>query len=267
MEARRRRIGARACAALLLLVAACTAAALAARDEPQAEVCAPPFAPLPSGSCVALPHDASADTQVIVFLHGMAPTRDAIVRASVPFAEAANAAGMALIVPFGARGYCPWSADAREWLCWPNSPGLRSARHTVVQRLEEDVRAVGRMLSARAPVVPVLVGFSNGAFAAARLTAENALPVRAVGIAHGGVSMPAHFGADAQVPVLLLAARGDRWHYPTMQELRDELLADGWSPTWSERDGAHELTGDDVRAIVDFLGALAPGDRVDAALP
>ena len=53
--------------------------------------------------------------------------------------------------------------------------------------------------------------------------------------------------------MLLVTANGDAAHFPRMKLLAQMLGEDRWASTFTVREGVHEMTVDDMKAIVEFF--------------
>lgn len=215
--------------------------------------CPEPLVPFEGESCLALPHDAHAETPVIVYLHGMTSTPEMARMSGGILANAAVGRGFAVLALLGERGNCTWKPEVMEHLCWPTDLDQHEAVERMLAKLDSDLRAIQLRLGRASPIRPILVGYSNGGFMAMRLVARVSAPFSTLVVVHAGAPKDYVFPSDLPLPIFLRAARDDRWHFPTMEALRETLQAKGWSPEWAARDGEHRFTESDAAAIVEFL--------------
>jgi len=214
--------------------------------------CPEPLESLESGSCLAMPEDATAETPVIVYLHGMTSSPEMARISAGILGQASVANGIAMLAPLGAKGNCRWKPEVVEYWCWPGDVDQGEGVDRFLDVLDTDLRLVQRRLGQAHPIRPVLVGYSNGGFMAMRLVSRSAAPYSSLVIVHAGEPRAYSYPASP-LPTLLRTATGDAWHFPTMEKLRDALAARDWPITWSVREGEHRFTESDAEAIVDFL--------------
>ncbi len=191
---------------------------------------------------------------MIVFLHGMAPSPARILQHTAPLAREAAARGVAVLAPLGTTGLCDWSEEVKHFLCWPTRAEHDAALATTAERLRRDLHETARLLGRPESLPAVLVGFSNGGFAATHLAIVGDLDLRGLAVLHAGSRLPTP--RERAVPTLLRAATGDEWHHPTMVALRDKMAEAGWDAVWQEREGPHALTETDVDALLAFVASL-----------
>lgn len=217
--------------------------------------CPAPQVRLASGSCLLLPAETNPDLPVAIYLHGMTTRPDTVLAEGRRLADA-SAGAFAVLVPLGRRGVCSWSDEARRHYCWPTRPESQPAVDALAAQFRADLAEAAERLGSGAARAPVLVGFSNGAFAASALAASTDLDLAGLVVLHGGASYT--IGAPRAVPTLLRAATGDTWHHPTMRELRASLIAAGWRAAWQERDGEHAFLESDAAAVARFVAGSRP---------
>lgn len=230
--------------------------ATTAREGPAASragPCPEPLEWLESGSCLAIPEDAGPETQVLVYLHGMTASPEMARGSAGILGRAAAESGLAVLAPLGALGACNWSPEARQAWCWPSADDQLEEADRAMESIDEELEMIRERLGAQAPLQPVLVGYSNGGFMAMRFAARHQERWSRLVILHAGARPGSPLPAAPELPTLLRAASGDKWHHPSMEKLRDALQAQGWSPLWSVREGEHRFTEGDADAIVDFL--------------
>jgi predicted esterase len=167
-------------------------------------------------------------------------------------ARAAVPRGYTVIGLRGLKGLCDWSDDARQSFCWPN--GLRQEQQ--IQPIIDRMREALAEASVRAKTEfkpPFIVGFSNGGFLVSLIASDTRFAVSAYAIAHGGPVIGQGFPPWRRRPMLLVTANGDSAHFPRMKLLAQMLGEDRWESTFTVREGVHEMTVDDMKAIVDFF--------------
>lgn len=239
--------------------AASTAFPSLATEAPSAAVVAPlanaphcpaPFETLPSGNCFFAPVGKPQGLPLVIFLHGMTTCADDALSEGKRLAEASGGA-FSVLAPLGRLGDCDWSEEVAGHHCWPSHPKQEAKLAVLVQRLRADLREIAGRLPGHRP--PVLVGFSNGGYAATLLASRtDLLELGGLVVLNAGTS--SLLGDTATLRTLLRAARGDPWHHTTMVELRETLEQSGWSPAWEERDGPHALEESDFAAVARFVG-------------
>ena len=215
--------------------------------------CPEGFSPLPGEACIALP-TAPSNERVIVYFHGMLTSPWAIKSRWElgQLARAATPHGYTVIGLRGLKGLCDWSDESRQSFCWPN--GLRQGAQ--IQPIIDRLRDALVEASARAKVKlkpPFVVGFSNGGFLVSLIASDTRLAVGAYAIAHGGSVVGQGFPPWRRRPMLLVTANGDVAHFPRMKVLAQMLGEDRWESTFTVREGVHEMTVDDMKAIVEFF--------------
>lgn len=224
-----------------------TAVAPPVADAPP---CPAPFETLPGGSCFYAPQAGKPSLPVTIFLHGMTTSALFALSGGQRLAEASGGR-FAVLAPLGRQGDCDWSEEVARHHCWPSHPNQEAKLAVLVERLRADLLEIRRRLPNHEP--PVLVGFSNGGAAATLLASHKDLfEWGGLVVLNAGSSAPLE--GTPTLRTLLRAARGDRWHHPTMVELRERLEQSGWSPLWEERDGPHALEASDFASVARFVG-------------
>ena len=240
--------------AALALLAGCKHAESA--STPSGTLCGEGLSAL-GEACVALPDGASADTPVVLYLHGMFPSdfpQQSLV-AQQELASMATSRGFALIVPRGRLGLCDWKPEFLSWYCWPSTARTAPLAAELAQAWEPLWRALDDRLSSKSdhPRRRFLLGYSNGGFFAALLAARGDVPFDAYAIAHAGPVEPSWFDPTHPVPVILLSAEADRWQAPLMEGLHERLFEAGWPHDYRIRPGGHALTAGDIEDALRFF--------------
>jgi len=227
---------------------------------------APAF-PFPRGfvavgddAAMAVPRALPAGpARVLVYFHGMLPRAATAAPELSRLGREATARGLVLLALRGEQGLCDWSDEVKHHWCWPNGKRQLPQVGTTLSRLGVALAQASRLLG-RPLEPPFIAGFSNGGFLAGLILSDTRLECRAVAIAHGGLLDGQRFERGLPVPVLLLRATGDLFHGPRMAQLEDALRQAGHPAQVVVRDGAHELTQADARAVVDFFAGLPTPD-------
>ena len=180
---------------------------------------------------------------VVVYFHGMLPgaTDWTRVRELSLLAREARKRGLGLVAPRGEQGLCPW---AKEHWCWPNDRSQLAEVGRVLERL--------KLSSSK----PVLAGFSNGGYFVTLLATDTKLDAAAYVVMHAGPVTGSTFPAERARPTLLLGAAQDAYQLPGMKRLATMLEEAKWPARLSVREGVHEVTPEDVKALFDFVEAL-----------
>ncbi len=210
-------------------------------------------------ACLALPPDASADTPVVLYLHGMFPSdfpQQSLV-AQQELAQMAAARGFALLVPRGRLGLCDWKPEFLNWYCWPSTARTAPMAGEIAASWEPLWQGLDDRLGTRKdhPRKRFALGYSNGGFFAALLAARGDVAFDAYAITHAGPVEPCWFDPLKPVPVLLLAAEGDKFQAPLMEELHERLFEAGWPHDYRIRPGSHALTEGDIEDALSFFAA------------
>lgn len=217
--------------------------------------CPEGFAALPGEACISVP--TQSNERVIVYFHGMLVSPWA-TKAKWELGQLARAAlprGYTVVALRGQKGLCNWSDESRQSFCWPNGLRQQELIQPIIDRLRDALAEASKLARAKLKP-PFIVGFSNGGFLVALIASDTRLGVSAYAIAHGGPVIGQGFPPWRRRPMLLLAANGDSAHYPRMKLLSQMLGEDRWESTFSVREGVHEMTADDMRAIVDFFDKM-----------
>ena len=114
---------------------------------------------------------------------------------------------------------------------------------------------VSERLGAKLPP-PWFAGFSNGGFFLSMLVSETTAAARGYAVLHAGGVTGQQFTAERARPTILLSARADPIQLPTMRLLQQSLTDAGWKPAFNLRDGTHEVTAVDAKAVFEFFDSL-----------
>jgi predicted esterase len=163
--------------------------------------------------------------------------------------EAAHARGVSVLVVQGERGFCDWDPDMLDAVCWPAAPHQVDALRGMSEGWRDAIAAAG----AAGPTV--LLGYSNGAFAAARVAVEPTwIPeIETYVIAMGGLQGEMDPMTRPRAALLLRAAEDDPHHRRTMEELSDRLSRAGIGHDFVLREGGHALADSDITAAIDAI--------------
>jgi len=215
--------------------------------------CPEGFRPLPGEACIAQP-TVTSNEKVIVYFHGMLISPWA-TRSRWELGQLARSAlphGYTVIGMRGQKGLCNWSDEARQNFCWPNGLSQQSQLQPIIDRLREALTEASKRARVKLKP-PCIVGFSNGGFLVALIASDTRFAVTAYAIAHAGSVTGQGFPPWRSRPMLLVTASGDSAHFPRMKVLAQMLDEDRWESKLTVRDGVHEMTVDDMKAIVDFF--------------
>ncbi len=189
---------------------------------------------------------------LVVFLHGKFSGR-ADADALDLVRRRAEAAGLSVLALYGEAGLCSWEAKPQDFVCWPQEGGqlaearrLTAAWPALVARARQDAKVVGGSW---------LVGYSNGAFMAARAAADGLGPrFDGIAVLLGGVSGPVARRSGVVPKLAILAGTDDPHHRVSALEASRSFSEAGFAHTVRVREGGHELTGPDVDWAFDALG-------------
>ncbi len=256
-----------ACVLLVsILISACVSNAPSLRADPGGSAsrpasdgtCPEHFASLSSGSCLLLPDAAGPDTPVILYLHGM-------YRADAPQAAmgelgrlglAARQAGFAVLAPQGEVGLCDWKPELKSsWRCWPGRDAQQDHAWRMLTALGPDFVDTSTRLQRRAPLVPFLLGYSNGGPFAAFLATQSRQAFRAIAVLHGAPWKESRYLADRHIPTLLVLGLEDAGMGPLMRRLHLQMSEHGWDAELRTREGGHALADEDIRAALEFFAS------------
>jgi dienelactone hydrolase len=214
--------------------------------------CAEGLSPINGNGCFASPVDATKDTPLIVYLHGIydqhadADEMDRQRRV----AKLAIQRGFAVLALRGLEGGCsPDPEFATKW-CWPSNERTAVRGPETVNEWKPALRAAARGAGGRRYVL----GFSNGGFFAGLLAVRAWFDADAFVVANAGPVEPVH-ALGAKPPLLLMSADDDA-SQDGMMRLDDELTHEGWLHENYSRAGTHELTDDEIDAALTFFVRL-----------
>lgn len=203
------------------------------------------------GVCVA---SGAGRKGIVVFLHGkFSGDADVSVRSRVA-AEAARS-GYAVLAAYGERGLCTWEKAPAEYVCFPQEAKDSDKARVLAERIDRSVRRFARDHRVFGP--KLLVGYSNGAFMAAKMVAEGLAPsFDGAAVLFGGLNgaLPRRASGVALPQRLVLGAATDDPHHATTMTAFAQGLTDAGHPfAWFSRDGGHALQAEDVRRALSLL--------------
>lgn len=204
----------------------------------------------PEAACIAT---SRGKRGLVVFLHGKFSNRaDTDVLSLV--AARAEAANLSVLALYGEAGLCSWESRPQDFVCWPQEESqLEAARRstatwpTLVARARRDAAIRGGTF---------LVGYSNGAFMAARAAAEGLGPAfDGIAVLLGGVSGPVARRTGEPPKLLFLAGTDDPHHRTSALDAARAFSDAGYAQTLRVRKGGHALTAPDLDWAFDALVA------------
>lgn len=198
-------------------------------------------------ACVVVP---KAPAAFVIYFHGMLPgTTDwSRVRELSLLAAEAKKRDVLLVAPRGEQGLCAWADDVKQHWCWPSDRSQLKA----VGRMLERVGALLPKLGVKLPA-PVFAGFSNGGYFTTLLMTETQAKASGYVVLHAGPVNGQTFPLERAKPSLLLAASKDEYQLPGMKRLEVMLDEAKWpAVALSVREGVHEVTAEDAKALIDF---------------
>ena len=155
----------------------------------------------------------------------------------------------------GEQGLCYWGKEVKDFFCWPSDRSMQVETARTLKRLGEVlIRVSDRLGTKLGP--PLFAGFSNGGFFLSMVASETTTRVRAYAVLHAGGVTGQQFTAERARPTILVGAKADVVQLPTMRLLEQSLTEAGWKPTFSLRDGTHEVTAVDAKAVFEFFDSL-----------
>lgn len=214
----------------------------------------------PQDTCFAIPDTPSADTPILVYLHGPYqghgnPEEWSLVRG-------ATQRGFAVVMPRGKRGACAWTAEVRDNFCWPREPEDRRAIKATVAEWEKVLWQVEALLEGGAHPRFVL-GNGNGGFFAAHLATHGYFDAAAWAVLHGGALAPSPRGGEPTSPIVMVSIPSDAESHGKMIELRDQLRRANWPHEFCTRPGAPALAAADLDIALRAFKRISEGRRPD----
>ncbi len=202
-------------------------------------------------ACVVTPEKPSA---LVIYFHGMLPGATDWSRArelSLLGAEAKKR-GVALVALKGEQGLCAWGDDVKQHWCFPSDKSQLPDVGRTLERLGQV------LLHVKLPKLPppVYAGFSNGGYFVTLVASDSKAEASAWVVMHAGNVTGQSFPAERARPTLLLGASRDTYQLPTMKRLKGMLDEAKWPATMSVREGVHEVTSVDAKALFDFVAGL-----------
>ncbi len=211
--------------------------------------CARAPSPAEGEPCVSYP--AAGARGIALFLHGMYRENGGDADRQ-RMTAALVGAGFVVVGPQGRRGRCDWSDDAKTFVCFPTLPRQQDDMRAFAASWEKVLSTVDRRLGRELPVD--VVGYSNGGFFAAALAVQSLVPrARRFAIVHAGLYADGLELHAPPGPVLVLAAKDDRFQTPLANAFVALLVAHGWPNRATVTEGGHELTDADCSAVAAFL--------------
>lgn len=208
-------------------------------------------------ACLEAPRPLLRPDKLVVYLHGMLAANadwSATPEFKVVGAEAKRR-GYTLIAMRGELGLCYWGKEVKDYYCWPSDRSMQVELGRTLKRMGDVLTRVGERLGTRLGE-PLYAGFSNGGFFLSMLASESKIPARGYAVLHAGSVTGQQFTAERARPTILLAAKSDVVQLPTMRRLEQLLGEAGWKTTFNLRDGAHEVTAVDAKAMFEFFDSL-----------
>jgi len=228
------------------LIAKALAVLLSAAPCPRA------YQAVENDACVVLPEKPAA---LVVYFHGMLPGGTDWSRArelSLLGAEAKKRS-VALVALKGEQGLCAWAEDVKKHWCWPSDMSQLPDVGRALERLD---RVLTQVKLPELPP-PVFAGFSNGGYYVTLIASDTKADASGYVVMHAGNVTGQTFDAAARgKPTLLLAATRDTHQLPTMKRLHALLEEAKWPVKLTVRDGVHEVTAADAKALFDFAASL-----------
>jgi predicted esterase len=232
-----------------VLALALTLSLLSAAAPPPGP-CPPRWERLPERACLL----RGGRPGLVVYLHGLAPNAFAVSAEWQALGEVASAQRPAVVALWGVEGLCPWAPQA---LCWPSDRSQLAEVGALERRLAAVLSAAWARLGHRA--LPVIAGYSNGAYCAAILIGDSLVPAAGWALLQGGPVTGTAFPVSRARPTWLLAAAGDPIQGPAMKSLEGLLREAGWKPTLVVRPGEHPAEVDDFRRLFAFAATVTRG--------
>lgn len=226
-------------------------ALLAGTPEP---MCPPAWEPLPGHACLL----DGEKKGLAVYFHGMtAPSLQALGVELSLIERVPRSRRTPVVALRGRGGLCDWAAEYRSFWCWPTARSQLSEVRLVTDRLKEVVEAASARLGHDSSPLPVLTGYSNGAYFLTMVMGETEVPVAGWVLMHGGPVTGVAYTRSRERPTLLLAAAEDGIQRPAMESLKAKLDGAGWQSTLVVRPGSHPPELEDYLRLFDFAAAVS----------
>ena len=202
-----------------------------------------------ASTCLALPERFADPPSLVIFAHGMLAPHVQPTDEQATLLAAARAHGFAVLFGRGREGLCKWQPDLAEHCCWPTTQSDvdRETPEIVAAWLRAQRRAEGMAgvrFSRR-----YLVGFSNGGYFTAFVTAEGLMPIDGAAVVGAGRSVVDRALLGASRPPLYLAV-GAREAEVTQRDaatLAQALMERAWPVAYVVHpDRGHAIQGDDL---------------------
>jgi len=218
-------------------------------------MCPPAWEPLPGDACLL----DGEKRGLAVYFHGMtAPTLQALGVELSLMERVPRNRRTPVVVLKGRGGLCDWAPEVRAFWCWPTARSQLTEVRLVTARLKEVLAAASVRLGRHHPrPVPVLSGYSNGAYFLTMVMGDTEVPAAGWVLMHGGPVTGVVYRRDRERPTLLLAAAEDNIQRPAMESLKAKLDDVGWPSTLVVRPGAHPPELEDYQRLFDFAAAVS----------
>lgn len=205
--------------------------------------CPPGWEALPERACLL----RGGRPGLVVYLHGMAASAFAVAAEWKVLGEVPLARRPSVLALWGRPGLCDWAPEA--W-CWPSDRSQVAQVKDLEARLDRSLQAAWARLRHRD--VPVIAGYSNGAYCVSLLISESEVPARGWALLQGGPVTGTTYQKRRERPTWLLAAAADPIQGPAMQSMKGLLEEAGWHPTLAVRPGEHPAEVGDFQRLFDF---------------
>ena len=217
-------------------------------------VCPPAWEPLPGDACLL----DGEKRGLAVYFHGMtAPSLQALGVELSLLEKVPRSRRTPMVALKGRGGLCDWAAEYRGFWCWPTARSQRSEVRLVTERLKEVLEAASTRLGRDSLPLPVLAGYSNGAYFLTMVMGDTEVPVAGWVLMHGGPVAGVIYAKSRERPTLLLAAAEDGIQRPAMESLKAKLDEAGWQSTLLVRPGSHPPELEDYQRLFDFAAAVS----------
>lgn len=158
-----------------------------------------------------------------------------------------------MLALYGEPGFCSWEARPQDFVCWPQEESQLEAARRMTASWPALVARARRDAAIRGGTF--LVGYSNGAFMAARAAAEGfGTKFDGIAVLLGGVSGVVARRTAEPPNVVFLAGTDDPHHRTSALDAARAFSDAGYAPTLRVRNGGHALTAPDLDWTFDTLG-------------